>query len=182
MRSILLNKWLAMLVVAGVQSAVLGYIVVERALVIRDGREIILDVRPVDPRSVFRGDYVILDYGDVTLLGSSVAGDLPKNKQALFVKLRKGGEGWQPVTATAIYPSDVDGDEVVLKGMLSSRHSRQVRYGIESYFVPEGEGKQLERLIGKGQLRVIVAVGAGGQAAIKGLEVEGKSVYIEPLL
>ncbi len=182
MRSVLHSKWLAMLIVASVQSAVLGYIVAARALLIRDGREIILDVRPVDPRSVFRGDYVTLDYGDVTFLGSSVVGDSPKNKQALFVKLRKGSDGWQPVSASASYPSDVEDDEVVLKGVFSSRHSRQVRYGIESYFVPEGEGKKLERLIGKGQLRVIVAVGAGGQAAIKGLEVEGKSVYIEPLL
>ncbi len=176
------NTWLAMLIVAGTQSAVLGAMVVDRALLIQQGREIILDVQPVDPRSLFRGDYVILNYGSISRPGASLLKEVPKEKRTLFVTLRRAAEGWQPVATSEHYPDKVEADDVVMKGQLPRRYSRQVQYGIESYFVPEGEGKRLEKLIGKGQLKVIVAVDETGRAAIKGLVVEGQRVYDEPML
>ena len=44
------------------QACVLGWMVWERETLLSQGREIALDVVPVDPRSLFRGDYVILSY------------------------------------------------------------------------------------------------------------------------
>lgn len=182
MISFRLNIWLAMLIVAGTQSAVLGAMVIDRALLIHQGREIVLDVHPVDPRSLFRGDYVILNYDSISRLDPSTLAAPLKETRTLFVALRRGAEGWQPVATTVHYPDKVEGDDVVLKGQMPRGSTRQVRYGIESYFVPEGEGKRLEKLIGKDQLKVIVAVGNTGRAAIKGLVVDGQRVYDEPIL
>ena len=56
-----------------------------------------------------------------------------------------------------------------------------IKYGIESYFVPEGEGKRLEDLVRERKLQVLVAVGADGEAAIKGLLIDGALQYEEPL-
>jgi uncharacterized membrane-anchored protein len=34
-----------------------------RAAILRDGTEIVLQVEPIDPRDLMRGDYVRLQYG-----------------------------------------------------------------------------------------------------------------------
>ena len=36
--------------------------VYQRAEILRNGQEVRLEIVPVDPRDLFRGDYVILDY------------------------------------------------------------------------------------------------------------------------
>ena len=57
----------------------------------------------------------------------------------------------------------------------------QVRYGIESYFVPQGEGPRLEALARDKKLAARIAVDKGGNAAIKGLQIDGVLQYEEPL-
>jgi uncharacterized membrane-anchored protein len=54
-----------------------------------------------------------------------------------------------------------------------------VRYGLESYFVPQGEGKNIEATE-KARLEVVAAVTPSGQSAIKRLLIDGKPVYDEP--
>ena len=50
------------IVAAVVLIGVLGSMIMGRAAILRDGREIVLEVLPVDPRDLLRGDYVRLDY------------------------------------------------------------------------------------------------------------------------
>lgn len=56
----------------------------------------------------------------------------------------------------------------------------QIRYNLESYFVPQGEGKQLELARNQHKLRVVAAVLPSGRAAIKRLLIDGQPVYEEP--
>ena len=56
-----------------------------------------------------------------------------------------------------------------------------VRYGIESYFVPEGQGRRLEELAREKKLAARIAVDGRGNAAIKGLVIDGVLQYEEPL-
>ncbi|GAA0578661.1 GDYXXLXY domain-containing protein [Caenispirillum bisanense] len=57
-----------------------------------------------------------------------------------------------------------------------------VRYGIESYFVPEDTGRDLEDLVREGgRLAVAVAVDSRGRAVIAGLVVDGERVSWEGL-
>jgi uncharacterized membrane-anchored protein len=56
-----------------------------------------------------------------------------------------------------------------------------VTYGIESYFVPEGEGRRLEGLARDKRMAARVAVDGRGNAAIKGLVIDGVPQYEEPL-
>ncbi|MEQ8825347.1 MAG: GDYXXLXY domain-containing protein [Filomicrobium sp.] len=178
-----MKVWVAALIVAGLQTSALAYMVLNRANLIAEGREIVLDVRPVDPRSLFRGDYVILGYGNISRLDKELLKDIGKRRDSMqvFVTLKKGDEGWQPTSVTKRYPANVAADEVVLNGRLPNRFAHRVTYGIEAFFVPEGEGKELEKLIRAGQLKAIVAVGSDGTAALKGLEVEGERRYDQPL-
>jgi len=55
-----------------------------------------------------------------------------------------------------------------------------IRYGLESYFVPEGEGRKLEQARNQQKLRVVAAVLPSGRAAIKRLLLDGQPVYEEP--
>jgi uncharacterized membrane-anchored protein len=54
-------------------------------------------------------------------------------------------------------------------------------YGVESYFVPQGQGARLETLARDKKLAARIAVDSRGNAAIKGLVVDGVEQYSEPL-
>jgi len=184
------NMWLAIAVVTAAQIAVLAWMVWDRVRLLSTGREIVLEVVPVDPRDLFRGDYVILSY-DI----SRVRIPLIKNRlnvgSVVFATLQKAKDGkWKFYAAGPERPESVSSDQVVLKGRVryASISSRQgsgfptvLNYGIESFFVPEGRGRELEKLIGKKKLAALIAVDKSGNAAIKGLIVDGERIYEEPL-
>jgi uncharacterized membrane-anchored protein len=97
------------------------------------------------------------------------------------------------VSGSAERPSDVKPDETVIKGRVEyiSRPPTDrpqdvsgvgLHYGIESFFVPEGTGRELEKLVGDKKISAVIAVDEDGNAAIKGLMSEGQRIYEEPLL
>jgi uncharacterized membrane-anchored protein len=86
-------------------------------------------------------------------------------------------------------PRESSPDRIVLKARLlhgrridaASNDSVPLRYGIESYFVPEGQGKRLEALAREKRMAARIAVDAQGNAAIKALMIDGQLQYEEPL-
>ena len=56
----------------------------------------------------------------------------------------------------------------------------QVRYNLEGYFIPEGEGRKLEQVRNQRKLTVVAAIMPSGRAAIKRLLADGEPVYDEP--
>jgi uncharacterized membrane-anchored protein len=181
--------WLAVAVVALLQTAVLGWMVWNRSTLLQTGREIIAEVIPVDPRDFFRGDYVILGYTftatpDATLPQGSQKGDV------VYATLKRGeGTKWDVAAMSRDYPASVVDDQVVLKGRVEYAYpganntvTGRVRYGIESYFVPEGTGLELEKKVRENKIDAVLAVGPSGEVAIKGLVVDGQRVHDEPLL
>jgi hypothetical protein len=57
----------------------------------------------------------------------------------------------------------------------------EVAYGLERYFVPQGEGRAIESARNEGKVSIVAAVTKQGRAAIKRLLIDGKPVYEEPL-
>jgi len=181
---------LSLLVLALAQSAVLAGMVVDRVHLLRTGREIALPIVPVDPRDLFRGEYVQLGYNAGTVRLSQLEGPAPDANAPFYVVLEKKPEGdWQSVRVTRDMPRETSPDRIVLKARAqhgwparpAADASLQVRYGIESYFVPEGRGRALEALAREKKLAALVAVDARGNAAIKGLLIDGVLQYEEPL-
>jgi uncharacterized membrane-anchored protein len=170
--------------------------VYQRAEILRSGQEVRLEIVPVDPRDLFRGDYVVLDYAI-----SSV--DLPKDAksefrrgQKVFVTLRPDETSKARAVAISSERPAVSGADIVILGTVTASsvcppneaglrvckpgiRAVLVKYGLESYFVPQGEGKKIETTE-KARLEVVAAVAASGQAAIKRLLIDGKPVYDEP--
>lgn len=183
--------WALLAAAAGVQTAVLCGMVYDRISLLRTGREVVLEVTPVDPRSLFRGDYVILSYAASRLPGNLVPEGHLTTATPIYVTLARRENAWTPVAASKSHPGEIAGDHVVLRGWPSHplsnepaapRSSLLMRYGVESYFVPEGTGRALEALVGEKKVAVVLSVSASGAAAIKGLIADGKTVYVEPPL
>jgi uncharacterized membrane-anchored protein len=173
---------LALAAVALVQTAVLAYMVIGRVQLLRTGREITLPIRPIDPRDLFRGEYVRLGYDISAVPVNLLEGPRPKSNEVLYVTLeKKEGGAWRAVGVTRALPDAAGPDRIVLKGRPMSRGSTWMRYGIESYFVPQGQGPKLEKMARDSKLAVLVAVDKAGNAAIKGLIIDGKLQYEEPL-
>ena len=185
---------LALILVGLVQTCVLGQMVWQEVSLRLSGREVLVETQPVDPRSLFRGDYVRLSYAFSRLRFPSPglqldAEDGLKPGAPVWLTLKKDESGsWHPTRISAKPPAAPSSDHrVTLRGKVKNfarfGTTKQLisRYGIESYFVPEGEGRRLEKLVRSRQLSVLIAVHADGRAAIKGLAVDGKVTYEEPL-
>ncbi len=177
--------WLAVGAVALLQSTMLGAIVWDRVQLLKHGREVVLPIIPVDPRSLFRGDYVQLSY-DVSRVPGRLLEGSPQRGEAVYVSIARGADGaWTAIRVTPGHTGAGGADGIVLRGRLehggSDGQDAVVRYGIESYFVPEGKGRELEALARDQKLAAVVAVDARGHAAIKGLMIDGKLAYEAPL-
>jgi uncharacterized membrane-anchored protein len=183
----------ALALLALVQTGVLGAIVFDRLRLLTSGREITLPIVPVDPRDLFRGEYVELGYAVGRIPARLLDGPLPSPNAAFYVTLEKAQDGsWTAIKLSRDKPQEASPDRIVLKGR--SRFGRlaldasdpnaimSVRYGIEQYFVPEGEGPRLEALARDKKLAALIAVDGGGNAAIKGILIDGRLQYLEPLL
>lgn len=185
------RSWIMIVAVAAIQTLALLYIVFDRVSLLASGREIVAEVIPVDPRDLFRGDYVTLNY-TFTRTGEVPVPDGTRMGDTLYVTLKPGAEpnAWEIVSASDTFPKTVASGNVVLKGLANYVNPKtdtrpataSIRYGIESYFVPEGTGKELEELVRAKKIATVIAVGSGGEAAIKALVIDGKRVVEEPLL
>lgn len=184
---------IALFGMAGVlQLALLAVMVSDRVRILRDGVEVTLQTRPVDPRDMLRGDYVRLDY-DISQLPAGALQDQPSGGRSptVYVKLAPKAEG--PYQAVSVHTKavPVQAPEVLIRGRILYGAScgkkssvfcpnLRVGYNLERYFVPEGEGRELERNRDKSKLTVVAAVLPSGRAAIKRLMIDGKPIYEEP--
>jgi uncharacterized membrane-anchored protein len=181
------NMWIGIALVAFVQAAVLGWMIWQRAHLLSTGHEVVLEVIPVDPRSLFRGDYVALGY-DISRV--PITEGPVRRGSVIYVTLQKVGDRWKPLASSTTRPENLPPDQVFIKGRIeyasaptsAAPGQANVHYGIEDFFVPEGTGQELEKLVGQKKLDALIAIDGAGNAGIKGLMVEGKRVYEEPLL
>lgn len=107
-----------------------------------EGDLIKLELQPVDPRSLLQGDYVIFNYQINDLEVEEGAW----NKKVKVLLREKNGiyeyaENYQMDRKWHKDYQEQPGD-VIINGTMYG--SRSVIYGIESYFVPEGTGRELE--------------------------------------
>ena len=188
----MLKKYRIFLIVlvAVLQTAALAAMVAGKQRTLATGTPVVLKTEPIDPRSLFRGDYVRLNYAIGSLDYADVEGDNDfKRHDPVYVMLRKGEEFWQAVSIHHERPA-YGPDSVIIRGEAQysgvwiggeSRDGINIRYGIENYFVPEGEGMALERPAEGEVVSILVAVDDSGTAGIKGVLVNGQLRYEETL-
>jgi uncharacterized membrane-anchored protein len=159
------------------QLVVLAGMIAVRGIPYFTGETVLLQVVPIDPRDMFRGDYVILGYefsrlppGGIEKLapvGSREASAKIKD-QIVYVSLvpqpdgihyRSGGFSLTPPPSGKF-----------LRGKIVGWN--RIEFGIENFFVQEGTGHKYEDAIRSRHLWAEVAVTTDGRAVVKGLRIE----------
>ena len=171
---------LAFVAMVVLQLLLLGGMIARRAYLLRTGKVVLLQCEPVDPRSLFSGDYVILNYGISRLDLTNTA--LNPNKEnflfndRIYVALRqqRSGKFWEAVEVAHDLEFLRERYPVVLRGVC--RNYQRVRYGVEQYFVPQFQGLAIERDIRRRQVAVELAVATSGESAVKRLFIAGQEV------
>jgi uncharacterized membrane-anchored protein len=182
------------LVLALVQIGFLSWIIAGRAAILRDGKEVLLKVAPIDPRDLLRGDYIFLGYEisriPVKLIANIPAGKFTSNDSELVVRLKKGADGyWQPSAAWFdAVPGPAASDEADIVGHVADGWDLRGQdmtiapdYGIERFYLPEGEGRAIQNDMRVRPFGVRVALAADGTAQIKALMDGDKTLFEEPL-
>lgn len=151
--------------------AIAAGMIVSKQRTLRTGKAVVLETVPVDPRDFLRGDYVVLRYKISSLDLNQIKSKKSQYRpgEIIYVELEPKGKLWE---ASAIYEKQGDVvNRMFIKGKVKYHYNNkiEVNYGIESYFVPEGEGKDIEEKIrgNKSSVSVEVVVDASGDALIK---------------
>ncbi|THF58239.1 GDYXXLXY domain-containing protein [Ollibium composti] len=185
----------AALAVAILQIGFLSWIIAGRAAILRNGQEVLLKVEPVDPRDLLRGDYVVLGYEisniPVKLIANIPEGKQSSDEQSLVVRVKKGIDGyWHPETAWLdAAPVPTGTDEVDIVGRIgpgwdlreSATTTVSPYYGIERFYLPEGEGQAIQNDMRVRPFGVKMAVTKNGKAQIKALMDGDTMLFEEPL-
>jgi len=184
-----IGNWARVGMTIGILTTILWVMIGMKQYTLSTGRIIHLEIRPVDPRDLFRGDYVRLNFGISRLSPYQVIGTSElKRHDRFFLLLEKHEPYWKPVSAHQERP--VPGpDQVVIRGTVSyipyyqrsgiENFYLNAKYGIESYFIPEGEGRALEQPQRHDRLSVRVAVDNRGHAAVSEILINGAVRYRE---
>lgn len=175
------KKKLLFWIIVAAQLLVLVTMIVRQENLLANGQKVLLKCVPVDPRSLFSGDYVTLNYdisevpSDIILqngqqnltAGATIYVALEKNEKSSF--FTAVGYSGDPGSLKKKYP-------VVIKGTVKSTESGGYRilYGVEEYFIPQFKGKELEQEMAK--LSVLVSVDDAGNSALSRLYLDEKEV------
>ena len=190
------------------QIGFLSWFIVARAAVLRDGREVMLKVEPIDPRDLLRGDYVWLRY-EVSSVPVSLITNMPPGNDLLpsreiYVRLKQQADGsWRVSSAKLEGPLDTAAaggrvGRARKRGLDLESGRRKLAAGDVRHRAllccgrrRAGRSKtacveRIELPDGEGTTNahmysVVAAVGPDGTAQIKRLMEDGKMLFEEPL-
>jgi uncharacterized membrane-anchored protein len=133
------------------------------------GTEVKIKTVPVDPRSLFRGNYARLRY-DISTIPSKHLSDSKdlRNGEVVYVNLKKAPTGlYEFLSASSAKPDT----GIFLKGRLQNhryenRDQLRITYGIEAFFAPKDKAIALEKTLTKNGIAVLM-VSSSGKAQLK---------------
>lgn len=148
------------------------------------GRPVMLKSAPVDPWDPLRGEYITLGYeisvlrqGQVAMIGAPY-----RRGQTVWVALKQQGEYWGAVQLSDQRPLAVSG-QIPIKATVEYAGGENggpgdvhVRYGIEQFYVPEGEGRGLPDNGAPANMAVEAMVDSFGRAGLHRVFLEGNEI------
>lgn len=163
-----------------VQLIAIFSIILFKLVILGSGTEVLLHVRPVDPRDYLRGDYATFQY-DISSLRSYNFDYYPVlNGDIVYVPLVRSGQYW--VLSGPVVRKMPKNGKVYIKGTVKNSGSSignrwddntiNLEYGIEQYYIPVGTGTNFN--FGNHNVIASVQVGDSGESVLKKLYVDGK--------
>ncbi len=124
---------------------------------------LLLHVEPVDPRDMFRGDYVTLGYSFNRLPAGTF-----QSGQLVYLTLVLDADGRHYRTGQFLVEPPASG--AFIRGTALS--TMRATFGIESYYVQEGTGHDYENAVRTRNLWAEVALDRQGNASLRRLVIE----------
>lgn len=161
----------AVFIIMGMWFLISSGFIISQEYILKYGKEVLLKTVPVDPRDLFMGDYVILNYDIAQIRGSKY--NFPENT-TVFVTLKTDKNNVASVSNISTLPPS---SGLYLKGKTGKcnttsmffKNGRCINFGIESYYVKEKTGRQLENDLRDGAF-VKVLIDKNGNAKVKGFQ------------
>ena len=131
------RKWVPIVLV---QLIILFVIIFQKETILRNGTDIVLQVEPVDPRSILQGDYVQLSYNISQI-------DTNERYDRVYVLLEKDANGIYQIkeiydTIKEARDKQTKEHQVIVTG---KANGDTITYGIENFFIEEGTGIEVEQ-------------------------------------
>lgn len=194
-----MTLWLKIMLLVVVQIAALVAMIADKQWTLNTGTPVVLQTIPVDPRSLFMGDYARLTYSISRLRldgETALGGDKDfKRHDTVWVAIKPDPDGAKAISAhhqrSAIPPgllalkgevqlfNEIEWDRTTNKSV--KQRTLNVRYGIEQYYVQEGSGRKIERPQSGEKVSVLVAIDERGKAGILAVLLDGRELYRETL-
>ncbi|GIW63433.1 MAG: hypothetical protein KatS3mg091_235 [Patescibacteria group bacterium] len=176
-----------------IQLAIILAIVLPK-LILATKTTIYLRAELVDPRSPLRGDYLVLEYPNLSKLSETYYISKPtketivdtrqktldlKRKDTVYTRLIKVGGEWQAAAFTKEKPDP--NEFVFIKGIIKDITINQItkdyqeyiyhiEYGIENYFIPENSGEKYSTNPNK-YLLAEITVDENGNSLLKNIKI-----------
>ncbi|MCL2156281.1 MAG: GDYXXLXY domain-containing protein [Leptospirales bacterium] len=180
-------------IIVAAQLFVLVFMIAKQELLLANGAKVLLKCEPVDPHSLFSGDYVILNY-DISRIGWDIISK--SNLEGVYsidddIYSLYSLEGKDIYVALKLRPNDMhyhiaaisdnldelkQNHSTIIRGRIEEIGSNgmRVKYGVESYYVPQGEGKKIENRLSS--VSIEVSISDNGDSAISKLFIENQEV------
>ncbi len=141
------------------QFVVLSGMYVSAALPLWTGTEVKIKTIPVDPRSLFRGNYATLRYPFSTIESTELRGaeDL-RNGEVIYITLKPEKGGLHEFAGASLEKPE---SGVYLRGRLQNRNYSDsdilsLKYGVEAFFAPKETALALEEDLRDGGVAVLM--------------------------
>jgi uncharacterized membrane-anchored protein len=165
---------LSLIMAIGLQFLILIGIYTSAALPLWTGTEIRVQTMPVDPRSLFRGNYARLRY-EFSTIDADLLPDksLLRHGEVIYISFEEGNDAiFEASAASLIQPKS----GIFLRGRVENKHfytasSLRVNYGIEAFFAPKEKALKLESELRSGAIAVLM-VSSSGKARLKEIVAE----------
>lgn len=194
-----MTLWLKIMLLVVIQIAALVAMIANKQWTLNTGTPVVLQTIPVDPRSLFMGDYARLTYSISRLRldgETALGGDKNfKRHDTVWVAIKPDPDGAKAISVhhqrSAIPPgllalkgevqffNEIEWDRTTNKSV--KQRTLSVRYGIEQYYVQEGSGRKIERPQSGEKVSILVAIDERGKAGILAVLLDGRELYRETL-
>lgn len=169
------KTWLWLTLAVAAQFFILTGMYIKAAIPLWTGEEIRIKTVPVDPRSLFRGNYARLEYKISRIQQTHFEGQSHLRKgEVVYIGLEKGADGLYQFSHASLEKPE---HGIFLRGRVSGyRYSKniswvKIKYGIEAFFAPKKKALALEKQLRSSGIAVLM-ISDDGRARLK--EVIGK--------
>lgn len=157
-----------------IQLALIAVPLADRLEVQARGKEVVLNLRPVDPRDLLRGDYIIINLAINRLPAQLLKGGVDLEPgDTVYAGLEIAEDGG--VKVVCLTKKRAEAGPLAIKGKYLSTLSGlvSVDYGIDAFYLPEGAGIEIEQMSAE-RVQLVAAIHPDGRSLPLRLLVDGK--------